>query len=206
MKKIRILIADDHAVLRMGLSALFSTQKDLEVVGQSCDGEAAVRDAALLKPDVVVMDLMMPKKDGGEAIVEIRRQCPDTRIIVLTSCSTSDGLAQAIRAGALGVVMKSAENAEIITAIRKAASGERYITGEVEDLLKNDPPIRELSKRQSEVLQSLSLGLSNKDIALQLGIANRSVEEHINALFSKLGAANRTEAVAIALRKHLLKI
>ena len=206
MSKIRILIADDHAVVRMGLSALFSAKKDLEVVGQAKDGEAAVRETVRLRPDVVIMDLMMPKKDGIEATQEILRRSPDARILVLTSYATSDGIVQALKAGAVGAVMKSAENSELVSAIRRIAAGNRYVSPEIDSLIASDPPISDLTGRQSEVLQSLSLGLTNKDIALQLGIANRSVEEHINALFEKLGATNRTEAVAIALRKHLLKM
>ena len=205
MSKIRILIADDHAVVRMGLSALFSAKKDLEVVGQAKNGEAAVRETLRLRPDVVIMDLMMPKKDGIEATREIRQKSPEARIVVLTSYATSDGIVQALEAGAAGAVMKSAENAELITAIRKVAGGERYVSSEIKDLLDSDPPISSLTGRQSEVLQSLSLGLTNKDIARLLGISERMVEEHIESLFQKIGAANRAEAVAIALRKHLLK-
>ena len=206
MSKLRILIADDHAVVRMGLSALFSAKKDLEVVGQAKNGEAAVRETLRLRPDVVIMDLMMPKKDGIEATREIRQKSPEARIVVLTSYATSDGIVQALEAGAAGAVMKSAENAELITAIRKVAGGERYVSSEIKDLLDSDPPISSLTGRQSEVLQSLSLGLTNKDIARQLGISERSVEEHVNNLLAKIGASNRTEAVAIALRKHLLKM
>ena len=206
MSKLRILIADDHAVVRMGLSALFSAKKDLEVVGQAKNGEAAVRETLRLRPDVIIMDLMMPKKDGVEATREIRQKSPEARIVVLTSYATSDGIVQALEAGAAGAVMKSAENAELITAIRKVAGGERYVSSEIKDLLDSDPPISSLTGRQSEVLQSLSLGLTNKDIARQLGISERSVEEHVNNLLAKIGASNRTEAVAIALRKHLLKM
>lgn len=206
MNKITILIADDHAVVRMGLSALFSAKKDLEVIGQAKNGEAAVRETLRLKPNVVIMDLMMPKKDGIGATREIRQKSPATKIVVLTSYATSDGIVQALEAGAAGAVMKSAENAELITAIRKVAGGEQYISSEIKNLLASDPPITNLTGRQSEVLQSLSLGLTNKDIARQLGISERSVEEHVNNLLAKIGASNRTEAVAIALRKHLLKM
>lgn len=206
MKKIRILIADDHAVVRMGLSALFSTKHDFEVVGQSKNGELAVRDAEHLSPDVVIMDLMMPKIDGVEATRQIHAKRPDAKVLILTSFATSDGIARALSDGASGAIMKDAENTELLGAIRKIAGGGSYISPEIQSLMDTDPPVTDLTGRQTEVLHSLSLGLTNKDIAQQLGISPRSVEEHVNNLLVKLGAANRSEAVAIALRKHLLKI
>ncbi len=204
--KTRILIADDHAVVRMGLAALFSAQRDFEVVGQSRNGELAVQDAERLAPDVVVMDLMMPKVDGIEATRRIRERRPSAKVLVLTSYATSDGIAKALEAGASGAVMKSAENTELVTAIRKIAAGQTFVSGDIKRLMDTDPPIGSLTGRQSEVLQSLTLGLTNKDIALQLGISIRSVEEHVNNILEKIGASNRAEAVGIALRKHLVKI
>ena len=204
--KIKVLIADDHAIVRMGLSALLSAKKDIEVVGQSRNGEAAVRDAVRLAPDVVIMDLMMPKKDGIAATAEIKSRRPETKIIILTTFATSDGITKALEAGAAGAILKNAENASLVTMIRKVAAGERVLAPEVEELLQEDPPVEKLTPRQAEVLESLSRGLTNKDIAKQLGISDRSVDEHVEALLSKIGASNRTEAVVIALRKHLLKI
>ena len=204
--KIRILIADDHAVVRMGLTALFSAQKDFEVVGQSKNGEIAVQDAERLTPDLVVMDLMMPKIDGIEATRMIREKCPSTKVLILTSYATSDGIAKALAAGASGAVMKSAENTELVAAIRKVANGHTSVSAEIQRLMNTDPPVGGLTGRQSEVLESLTLGLTNKDIAVQLGISIRSVEEHVNNILEKIGASNRAEAVGIALRKHLVKI
>ena len=204
--KIKVLIADDHAIVRMGLAALLSAKKDIEVVGQSRNGEAAVRDTVRLAPDVVIMDLMMPKKDGIAATSEIKTKRPETKIIILTTFATSDGITKALEAGATGAILKNAENASLVTMIRKVAAGERVLTPEVEELLQEDPPVEKLTPRQAEVLESLSRGLTNKDIARQLGISDRSVDEHVEALLSKIGASNRTEAVVIALRKHLLKI
>ena len=205
MKKIAILIADDHKLMRMGLAALISVQKDMAVAGEVEDGEEAVRLARELKPDVVIMDLLMPKADGVEATRLLHVRAPRARVLVLTSCATSDGIAQALEAGAAGAVMKTAENAELVAAIRKVAAGERYVSPEIQRLMDTDPPVAPLTERQREVLHSLTRGLTNRDIASQLGISVRSVEEHVNNLLEKIGATNRAEAVGIALRKRLLK-
>ena len=204
--KIKVLIADDHAIVRLGLAALLSAKKDIEVVGQSRNGEAAVRDTLRLAPDVVIRDLMMTKKDGIAATAEIKTKRPETKVIILTTFSTSDGIMKALEAGATGAILKNAENASLVTMIRKVAAGERVLSPEVEELLQEDPPVEKLTPRQAEVLESLSRGLTNKDIARQLGISDRSVDEHVEALLAKIGASNRTEAVVIALRKHLLKM
>lgn len=206
MKKTTLLIADDHAVVRMGLSALLGVQPDFAIVGQAKDGEQAVRETVRLNPDVVIMDLLMPKADGVEATRLLHVRAPRARVLVLTSYATSDGIAQALEAGAAGAVMKTAENAELVAAIRKVAAGERYVSPEIQRLMDTDPPVAPLTERQREVLHSLTRGLTNRDIASQLGISVRSVEEHVNNLLEKIGATNRAEAVGIALRKHLLKI
>lgn len=204
-KKIKILIADDHAVVRMGLSALFGAKGDLEVVGQARDGEQAVAEAVRLRPDVVVMDLMMPKANGAEATAALRQAAPGVRVLVLTSYAATDGIAQALRAGAAGAVLKDAETAELVEAIRRVAAGETYVSPEIRRLMRADPPVDALTSRQAEILESLARGLTNKDIARQFGLSVRSVEEHVNHVVEKVGAANRTEAVAIALRKGLVK-
>jgi len=204
--KIRILIADDHSIVRMGLATLLEMEDDLELVGQSANGKAAVADAMRLMPDVVVMDLMMPVLDGVEATAAIMDKMPDVKIILFTTFPTSDLIAKALDYGAKGVVFKSAADTELVTAIRTVASGKPYISPSVAKLLASDPPIEPLTPRQSEILESISRGLSNSDIAKELGITPTTVREYTIALFQKIGAANRSEAVAIALRKHLLKI
>ena len=206
MKKIKILIVDDHAVVRMGLASLFSAKPDFDVVGQAKNSEIAVRDAKRLTPDVIIMDLMMPGKDGIETTRAIQASIPNTKILILTSCTASDSISNALDAGAQGAIMKSAENTELIAAIRKIASGAKYISPEIKTLMENDPPVTGLTGRQTEILQSLTRGLTNKDIAKQLGLSIRSVEDHVDRILERIGAANRAEAVAIALRKHLLKI
>lgn len=203
--KIRILIADDHKMVRDGLAALLGTKKDLEVIGAVGNGQEAVEKALALKPNVVIMDLMMPIMDGVEATREIRKAAPTVQILVLTTFGTSNGIAHAIEAGALGAMMKSADHEELAEAIRKVAGGEQAISEEVALQMKIDPPVPNLTPRQMEILDSMVRGLNNLDIAKQLGIRRDGVKEHVNAILTKIGASNRTEAVAIALRKHLLK-
>ena len=204
--KIKILIADDHAIVRIGLSALLKTEPDLSVVGVAKDGEEAVAEALRLKPAVIVMDLMMPKKNGVEATAAIHEKLPDTKIVILTTFAASDGIKHALDAGATGAVMKTAEDAELVSIIRAVASGGKVISDEIQQLLTEDPPAEELTPRQLEILESVTRGFTNADIAKQLGLREQSVKEHISAILLKIGAANRSEAVAITMRKHLLKI
>ena len=205
MDRTKILIADDHAVVRMGLAALLGAEKDFTVVGQSSNGEAAVADADRLAPDVVIMDLMMPKKDGVAATDEIHRAHPGIKIIILTTFSTSDGIARALEVGASGALMKTSEGPELVKAIRAVLAGRQVISEDIRKLFANDPPVRELTPRQLEILEAMSRGLANREIAAQFGIREDVVKQHTITIFAKLGAANRTEAVAIAMRKHLLK-
>ena len=206
MSKIKVLIADDHAIVRMGLAALIGAESDIEVVGEAKNGIEAVRESLRLAPDVVVMDIMMPKKDGVTATQEIHEKLPTAKVLILTSVSASDGITRAIAAGASGAILKNAENQSVIDAIREIVAGRQVIAKEVRRLIRKDPPAPELSPRQQEILTSLTRGLTNDDIAKQLGISVPNVKTHLVALFAKLGVANRSEAVAIALRKHLLKI
>ena len=204
--RIRVLIADDHTIVRAGLAALLGTEDDLEIVGQAKNGDEAVREAVRLIPDVVIMDLMMPKKDGVEATAEIAAQVPAAKVILLTTFGTSNGIAQALRNGAHGAILKNADNAQLAQAIRKVASGGEYVSPEIRQQLAVEPPIPDLTPRQKEILASMIRGLTDRDIARQLGIRQDGVNEHVSAILRKIGAANRTEAVAIAIRKHLLKI
>ena len=205
MKKTKVLIADDHAIVRMGLASILGTKKDLEVVGGAEDGADAVRKAQKLQPDVVLMDIVMPEMDGATATAEIRRLLPTTKVLILTSFGEADGIAHALQAGASGALMKNIDYSELVEAIREVAKGGRIIAPEIERMLKESPPIPELTDRQREILLSMSRGLTDADIAKQLNLTPNSVREHITTIFNKFGAANKTEAVAIALRKHLLK-
>ena len=206
MDKIKLMIVDDHMIVRMGLMSLLAAKKDIEVVGDAADGPSALRKVTRLKPDVVLMDLMMPGMDGTETTRRILEVAPETRVLILTTFGTADGIAHAIAAGAAGAVLKSVELPRLVEAIRKVAAGERVVSEEIGRILESEPPLPPLSQRQQDVLESIVRGLSNADIANQLGISLQMVKDHAKAIFVKLGAANRTEAVAIALKKHLLKI
>ena len=206
MKNIRVLIADDHAIVRHGLCALLGTERGIEVVGEAKDGNEAVARTKQLAPDVVVMDIVMPRKDGVEATEEIRAAVPSAKIVVLTSFGTSDMISRAIEAGATGALLKTAEDRELLSAIRTVANGGRVISPAVRKLISTDPPAPELTPRQLEILQAMARGLTNKDIAKMFGIRTDGVNEHVLAILAKLGAANRTEAVATAIRKQLIRL
>lgn len=203
---IRVLIADDHTIVRIGLCALLGAEKDIEVVGEAKNGEIAVKESLRLLPNVVIMDLMMPKMDGAAATAILHEKLPETKVIILTTFGSSDGIAHAIESGAAGALMKTADDAVLISTIRSVANGKTVISPEIKHLLEDDPPVPVLTPRQTEVLRSMTRGLTNRDIANQLGIRQDRVNEHVAAILTKIGAANRTEAVAIALRKHLLKL
>lgn len=203
--KVRVLIADDHSVVRMGLASLLGTAKNVEVVGEAINGDEAVRKALKLRPDVVVMDLVMPRKDGVAATEEILVAAPETKVLILTTFGTSDDITRALKAGATGAIMKSATNRELLTAVQSVAQGRRFVSAEVEGILANDPPIPELSQRQREILESIARGLTNREIATQLDISLESVKSHVKVILEKLEASSRTEAAAIAQRKNLLK-
>ena len=205
MKKVKVLIVDDHAVLRMGLASLLGAQPDITVVGDAAGGADAIAKAVKLSPDAIVMDLAMPGMDGAETTRELLKKRPESKVLVLTTFGTSDGIARALEAGAIGAIMKSAPFDEIVAAIRETAEGVHHVSAEIERILADDPPVPQLSQRQSQILESLVRGLTNGDISRQLGISVDMVKEHMIALFAKIGAANRTEAVAIALRKRLVK-
>ena len=205
MKPLRILLADDHAVVRIGLASLLEAERDMVVVGQAKNGEEAVQVARTEKPDVVVMDLMMPRMNGADATAALSAECPAAKVIVLTSYGAADDVAHALEAGAAGALMKTAEDGALVDAIRRIVNGERVISPEIRQLLAEDPPVPDLTPRQREILSSITRGLTNREIAVQLGIRRDGVDRHVNAILAKVGAANRAEAVAIALRKHLLQ-
>lgn len=205
MSEIKVLIADDHAIVRTGLTALLETKPGISVVGEAADGAAAVKKALRLRPDVVIMDLMMPVKDGVEATREIHEKLPESRVLILTTSTAADLITRAIEVGATGVITKSGANEQLVQAIRSVAAGKRTFSPEVSRLIAEGTHLPELTERQLDILHSITRGLSNPEIARQFDIAEITVKNHLTAIFSKLGVANRTEAVGIALRKQLLK-
>jgi len=205
MDKIRVLIVDDHAIVRMGMVALLNAQRNMEAAGEAKNGELGVRAALKLKPDVVVMDILMPVKDGIEATREIVAALPDAKVLILTTSTSADELAAALEAGATGIIPKTTGNPALLAAIRSVAAGKRTIADEIAGIIESDPPIKGLTEHQLDMLGSIVRGLSNPEIARQFDISENTVRKATSVIFAKLGAANRTEATAIALRKHLLK-
>ena len=190
----------------MGLSALFASDRNFSVIAEADNGKSAVEKTLSAKPDVIIMDLMMPGVDGIEATREIKSRLPNSKIVILTSYSTSDKISQALALGADGALLKTTDDTNLLNAVRKVSHGERYLSPDIQKLMANDPPAPPLTIRQLEVLQSIARGLTNADIAKLLAISEQRVDQHIKVIFTKLGAANRAEAIGIALRKHLLKI
>ena len=206
MSKTTILIADDHSILRMGLTAMLNVRKDMKVVGEAVNGLQAVDLAKKLRPDVVIMDLMMPELDGADATRRILEIHPDTKVIILTSFGNSADLLRAIRNGAVGIQLKEDDKGLLLDAIRKVTRGETCIPGDLLEQANGDNELSPLTERQSAILHSVSRGLTNKDIAQIFGITEVGVKKHLKRILAKIGASTRTEAVAIALKKHLLKI
>lgn len=205
-KKIKVLLADDHIVVRMGLKAIINLESDLEVVGEAGNGEEALKLTAKLNPDVAIVDLMMPKMNGVETTAALTRDFPGTNVLILTSFSDSSEVGRAIAAGALGVLAKDSSHADIISAIREVAAGKESISSEIAAAVSVKENRPQLSPRQIEILHYASKGLTNTDISRILGIGVDCVKAHMKTAFSRLGASNRSEAVAIALSKNLLKI
>ena len=203
-KTIRILVADDHAVIRDGLSMILGLQDDFTVVGQAQDGLEAVQLSRQLKPDVVVMDMMMPKLDGCAAAQKITAENQDIHVLILTSYTESLKILQAIHGGACGAIGKNAPREELLSAIRSVASGKSVFSSEIKQLMAEARDIPALSPRQREVLEAISRGLTNDDIARQCNISRAAIKFHLLELYRKLGVANRTEAVSLAMRKRLL--
>ena len=203
---IRILIADDHAVVRRGLRSILQLEKDFQIVGEASNGTETVELARELNPHVVIMDLIMPEKSGSEATAQILAERPKTRILLLTTFGTADDVAKALEAGAAGALMKTSDESEIISSIRTVAAGGHAVSDEIKRLMAESPPAPELTPRQLEILNSMSHGYSNAEIAQVFGISEFSVREHVANIMTKLDASNRAEAVATALRKGLLKV
>lgn len=205
MNKTTVMIVDDHSVVRIGLAMLINLEIDLTVCAQAESGKESVRMAKELKPDVVVMDFVMPDMDGATATAALLKVSPQSKVLILTTYGSSADLSRALDAGAIGAVTKNIANEELLDAIRATARGERRLSPEIQASLGESKHEIDLTPRQREVLASITRGLSNGDIAKMLSITEVRVKQHLATLYEKLGAANRAEAVAIALRRQLLK-
>lgn len=204
MKKTKILIADDHAVVRMGLSAIIAAEDDMRLAGEASDGNEAVALAQKLAPDIILMDLMMPQKNGVEATREIRAVNPNVRILVLTTFGESDEVIQALDAGASGALIKDTPRSGLVAAIRDVIAGKRVVSPEIEHVIANRSKKPLLSSRQIEVLGYVENGMTSKAISAIMGITPDCVNGHIRAIFANLDASSRTEAVAKAIHLGLL--
>jgi len=202
-QKLKLFIADDHSLLRLGLKALFKYEKDFTVVGEAANGRDAVKLVVETRPDVVIMDLMMPVMGGVEATRRIKEALPEAKVLLLTSYGNSADIANAIAAGASGALMKDTSNDELPGLVRRVASGETVFSREIEMSMKDSPP--PLTDKQRDILQYVANGLTSADIARLLGISADAVNQHLTLVCQKLEASNRIEAVAIAISRHLLK-
>ncbi len=203
--QIRILLADDHMLMRMGLSTLVACEEDMKIVGEAKNGRQAVELAHALKPDIVIMDLMMPELGGAEATKLIHEAYPEIKIMVLTSFGTSKEMSDAITNGADGALMKDTAAEDLISAIRSIIAGERIIPDRLLRQAEEDNVSPKLSERHLEILSSIARGQSNSDIAKQFGLSEISIKKQLSKIFESLGVSNRSEAVALALRKQMLK-
>ena len=215
--KTRILIADDHPLLREALAQVFSKQKDMEVVGKAADGEEAVELATQLKPDIVMMDIMMPKLDGIEASKQIKRVAPNIAVLILTAYDDDNYVLGLLEAGAAGYLLKSARGEDLVGAIRAIQAGESVLHPSIiERLLKramvkstgtmNSKATELLSERETETLKLLATGMSNKQIAEELSLSLRTVKAHMSNIFTKMNVASRSEALVEALKLGLLTL
>jgi len=212
MPKARVLLVEDHVVLRQGLKALFADEPDVEIVGEANNGREALRQMQELQPDIALMDISMPGLNGIEATRQIRQHYPEVKVVILSMHANEEYVFQVLRAGALGYVLKQADSSEVLMAIRAALSGGSFLSPQISRAVIDDyvrraeargreSGVDRLTPREREVLQLLAEGLSNRTIAQQLGISVKTVESYRGSMMSKLGLSNKTELVRFAFRQ-----
>lgn len=214
MGTIRIFIADDHAIVREGLRALLATEPSLELVGEASDGLQAVSKVQALRPDVILLDMVMPHMDGLEAIIEIKKNWPEAKIIVLTSFSDDEKVFSAIRNGALGYLLKESSPQDLLQAIHSVARGEGFLSPSIASKVMREinqpsklPPTNDpLTEREVEILQLVAKGLTNDEIAEKLVVSEKTVRTHVSHILAKLQLANRTLAALYALKEGLASL
>lgn len=203
---IRVLVVDDHFVVRIGLVALVNTEPGLIVVGEADDGEQAIAMFEKLRPDLVLMDQRMPGKSGPEATIQIRRLCDQARVLILSAFDGDEEIHNALAAGAQGYVLKSSTGDELIPAIRAVAAGKRWIPQEVATRLKSRNLFEQLTLREVNVLREVARGLANKEIADVLGITEHTIKDHLKSILAKLRASDRTQAVTLAVQRGIIRL
>jgi len=203
---IKVLIVDDHPVVRVGLRTMLESEQNISVTGLAESAAEAFREVERDPPDVVLMDLRMPEMEGIDAIAKLRRIHPDIRILVLTNYETDDYVFRALQAGAMGYLLKSTPQAEIVRAVEKVHDNQRCIPPEIQERLAEIIGREELTQREREVLGLAAAGMTNKEIAQQLFISDKTARNHIASCLVKLGANDRTEAVTTAIRRGLIRV
>jgi two-component system, NarL family, response regulator LiaR len=208
-KRIKVVIVDDHVLVRSGLEVVLGMFDDIELIGQAGDGEDAVRMCGELHPDVVLMDLVMPGTSGVEATRRILDSCPDTRVVALTSFTDESLIGETLRAGAIGYLMKNVSADQLADAVRAAAAGRSTLAPEAADVLMSSVSAPRaqadaLTAREQQVLKLMADGLTNADIADRLVIGVATVKTHVSSIIAKLGVSSRTEATALAIRRGLV--
>src|SRR5262245_57392784 len=204
-KKIRLMLVDDHIIMRMGLISATRIEPDMVVVAEVANGRRVLESYRKHKPDVVLLDLRLPGMDGIEVIKELRKESPDVRIVVLSSYGGGDDVTRAIQCGASGYVLKNMALQQVLDAVRVVHLGGQYIPPEIASRMSKRID-SDVSPREIEVLRSIAQGRSNKEIAAQLGITEATVKTHVTNIFGKLGAADRTQAITIAMKRHILQL
>lgn len=205
-KTIRVLIVDDHPIVRQGLVSILEEEHDMEVVGQAADGHEAIAQFHLHQPDVVLLDLRMPQLGGVEVITSVRSDCPEARIIMLTIYDTDEEIYRGLRAGARAYLLKDTPCDEILEVIRAVCDGQRYIPNTISEKLAARVERADLSDREQQVIELMATGKNNRDIGEHLHITEHTVRFHVNNILSKLGANDRAHGIVLALRQGIVHL